>query len=560
MRSALSSSFGAGPSRTPLTPLDASNTANSVEAGCSGEHTYRHEVQILPVEPESESERKSAAILQQASYPAKSFRPSVHPHSKPRLSDEARLRPPEPHTPPRPHSDPVVPVSEPTFKSNPQAKVKDRIRNRGRKGKEKATAGSPKRRQGRNGDDSEYRPIIDLTQLSSSESEQGVPSSDSSDDVSSQQVTSRSRIRHQRAVSEQPLRPTKSKSTPSLDRLSRMTITPDKTGLPNVNTGGTAVQCAGFTRTGQPCKRLVKTSAPYLVSHHGDSGSAMREEEGDQRSDRVMGRYCKDHAGMICQVGGFYWRGQQGNAGIWIDFADYIPTSLGQQTQALLRMTMESKLTDKECPGYLYAYELRDLETPTLTFFKVGRTDNVPRRIGQWTNQCQSKTPTLRDIFPLPTSASTSSAAAATLTATSSRTTPIKYTTTHHGKAPLMTAAQHPLHRSGTLTTSFLPGATTHLNPPSVAMKRWERLVHIELSDRCASDPESGRAFDRVREKCRDCGMGHKEIFPLRKASTRTTGTGAGAGANARAGTGVYEDVVVEIICRWERFILAIAA
>ena len=53
---------------------------------------------------------------------------------------------------------------------------------------------------------------------------------------------------------------------------------------------------------------------------------------------------------------------------------EFIPAELGQQTQALLRMTMESPLTDKVCssspslaklivsqeaPGYLYAYELR---------------------------------------------------------------------------------------------------------------------------------------------------------------------------------------------------------
>jgi hypothetical protein len=29
-------------------------------------------------------------------------------------------------------------------------------------------------------------------------------------------------------------------------------------------------------------------------------------------------RYCKDHAGQICQVGGFYWKGEKS---VWIDFA-----------------------------------------------------------------------------------------------------------------------------------------------------------------------------------------------------------------------------------------------
>ncbi|WVO19889.1 uncharacterized protein IAS62_001179 [Cryptococcus decagattii] len=209
---------------------------------------------------------------------------------------------------------------------------------------------------------------------------------------------------------------------------------------------------------------------------------------------------------------GFYWRRERDSSGVWIEFDDYIPEALGQQTQTLLRMTMETKLTPKECAGFLYAYELKDLETSELSFYKVGRTDNVPRRIGQWTNRCQSKRPTLLDIFPRP-SVST---------------------------RPSVTSS---LHRSDTLTTSFLPGATTHRTPPLPAMKRWERLVHLELSERCASHPLSEQAYERVRMKCKDCGTVHREIFPLIKV---------------HQGHRIAYEEIVECVERWGKFIKVI--
>lgn len=97
---------------------------------------------------------------------------------------------------------------------------------------------------------------------------------------------------------------------------------------------------------------------------------------------------------------------------------DWIPPELGQQTQTLLRMTMESRLTEKvghtcfddacscidiedlqESPGFIYAYELRDLQTVRTSYFKVGRRDNVPRRIGQWTNRKSFTSTLLHNIY-----------------------------------------------------------------------------------------------------------------------------------------------------------------
>jgi hypothetical protein len=70
-----------------------------------------------------------------------------------------------------------------------------------------------------------------------------------------------------------------------------------------------AVRCSGYTRSGQPCKRVVKSTAPFLLSRDINLGV-----DGEQKEER----YCKDHAGRICQVGGFYWKG--GQKSVWVDF------------------------------------------------------------------------------------------------------------------------------------------------------------------------------------------------------------------------------------------------
>lgn len=100
-------------------------------------------------------------------------------------------------------------------------------------------------------------------------------------------------------------------------------ISPSKTKKSNsphkpYTSNSSSVQCSGFTRTGQPCKRLVRVKAPYLSAP--DASVALDEDGGDARSEKVMGRYCKDHAGMICTIKGFYWRRERDSSGVWIEF------------------------------------------------------------------------------------------------------------------------------------------------------------------------------------------------------------------------------------------------
>ncbi|WVQ70911.1 hypothetical protein IAR50_000436 [Cryptococcus sp. DSM 104548] len=420
-------------------------------------------------------------------------------------------------SPGRPQSDPQIVVARPERRTSPRTSPR---------GKENSQPGpstpikkppsgqiSSRHRWAKPDPDGEYTPIIDLT-LSSPDSPSSPPlfSRKGPQSPSPSRPRAHSDIRNAFLTSPSPASSPARRKSPSksiANASSSLASSPSK--KPLTPTSKVGVQCSGFTRTGAPCKRIVRAHAPYLAT---PIGGREDDDEGDIRSERVMGRYCKDHAGMICKTKGFYWRNGEGEdaSKVWIDFEDYVPRDLSEQTQTLIIMTMEGRLTPKEKPGYLYVYELRDLESDDLSFYKCGRTDNVPRRIGQWTHQCQSKTPSLLDIFPRP-DASTSI-------------------------APQTSGSD----RSQELITSFLQGATTHVIPPLPAMKRWERLVHIELAERCALDDSSKRAFEKVRLKCVDCSSVHREIFPLPKEK--------GSKSN------YY--IVEECVERWGRFIEAI--
>lgn len=144
---------------------------------------------------------------------------------------------------------------------------------------------------------------IDLTYSPASSSSTATPPSN---------VTPRSPARlRKRATSEQPPTPT---------ALAGQT----QSRSPAPKDSGAAVRCAGYTRAGQPCKRLVKASAAFLstldLNTAGDqmSSPCLEGSKGTAKvGDEVVGRYCKDHAGMICSASGFYPRD---NPGVWVAF------------------------------------------------------------------------------------------------------------------------------------------------------------------------------------------------------------------------------------------------
>lgn len=81
-------------------------------------------------------------------------------------------------------------------------------------------------------------------------------------------------------------------------------------------------RCAGFTKTGQACKRLVKVVAPVFATI--DRGGK-DEGTGDDR------RFCKDHVKSICAAKGFYWRSGHGedDVGKWVEFDGETSSRLG---------------------------------------------------------------------------------------------------------------------------------------------------------------------------------------------------------------------------------------
>ena len=213
--------------------------------------TYASSIPPLPTPPAIPPRPATQVQVQTPPKPArKSFVPSFHPHRS--VSQVDLLRPPDLS---RPHSDSVVPLSA-------KAKGKSPVKGNGK------------------------QEIHDLTLDSDEESP----------------TTHR-----RRAISELP-RASPAKLAPSTPRTPNK-ISPIKPASSPLSPH--AVRCSGYTRSGQPCKRVVKSTAPFLLSR--DTSLALGLD-GEQKEER----YCKDHAGRICQVGGFYWRGAQKS--VWVDF------------------------------------------------------------------------------------------------------------------------------------------------------------------------------------------------------------------------------------------------
>lgn len=228
--------------------------------------------------------------------PPKSFKPSPYLHL-----------PVPPHTPPpgRPHSAPSAGASSSSSRRRAAGQVQD---------------------------------VIDVTLDSPSSSQ-----SYSSPSSPVAQVTPRSPARlRRRGASDQPQPSpisTPSRSSRPHDPATPKTV-PSRTNAivdsshPTPNNGSpasTATRCAGYTRTGERCKRTVKVEAPYLAamdlnlqsSGSGRSGGQDKGKakgkvpEDDEGEDDQGGRYCKDHAGMICSVEGYYSRDRPG---LWVRF------------------------------------------------------------------------------------------------------------------------------------------------------------------------------------------------------------------------------------------------
>ena len=202
----------------------------------------------------------------------------------------------------------------------------------------------------------------------------------------------------------------------------------------------------------------------------------------------------------------------------------HIPPHLSPQTTSLLLSELAKPVSEKDEEGYIYIFWLQDNATvansnddPSLLsppqtpqakrgrrtseivrqasvngsrqgpdlpkiLLKIGRANNVHRRMHEWARQC-GHTPTLIRWYPyVPSSSSPSSPVSATARAS-----------THGG------LASSP--KNSPMAPQFPISAVTGRKVPHV--HRVERLIHIELSDQ------------RVLHQCKACGKEHREWFEV---------------------------------------------
>jgi len=185
---------------------------------------------------------------------------------------------------------------------------------------------------------------------------------------------------HSNPIFSSAAKPNSSVSTPakpSFGRLPGSPSTPSKSNKSEISStvstpSGKAgqEQCSGVTKAGKRCARMVKTT-PAL--------SGFGSDDGDSPS---IPRFCHQHTKELLGPSGFYGR----KTGEWVNFEEWIPPYLQQETQVSLRVEMEKAHSQSDVPGYIYTFEIREGQTETIKL-KVGRAVNIVKRIDQWSKQ-----------------------------------------------------------------------------------------------------------------------------------------------------------------------------
>ncbi|KAG0037110.1 hypothetical protein BGZ82_003136 [Podila clonocystis] len=137
-------------------------------------------------------------------------------------------------------------------------------------------------------------------------------------------------------------------------------------------------QCQGFNSNGYRCKRKVKLDRPV------EDGEVLLCHDHEVEDDEVV-VHIEGQGGVLLQ---------------WLDVSVWVNPHLPDHVQTKLRRAMERPVSDTDKPGYIYTYQLLETrQNKTHTFFKVGRTDNVHRRMNEWSDKCGSP-PILIEVFP----------------------------------------------------------------------------------------------------------------------------------------------------------------
>ncbi|KAF9213399.1 hypothetical protein BGZ59_005396 [Podila verticillata] len=137
-------------------------------------------------------------------------------------------------------------------------------------------------------------------------------------------------------------------------------------------------QCQGFNSNGYRCKRKVKLDRPV------EEGEVLLCHTHEVDDDEVV-VHIEGQGGVLLQ---------------WLDVSVWVNPHLPDYVQTKLRRAMEKPVSDTDKPGYIYTYQLLETrQNKSHTFFKVGRTDNVHRRMNEWSDKCGSP-PILIEVFP----------------------------------------------------------------------------------------------------------------------------------------------------------------
>lgn len=297
-------------------------------------------------------------------------------------------------------------------------------------------------------------------------------------------------------------------------------------------------QQQGQGKRGRPIVIRDDSDPEFEVSTSSDESSisitlsSKSSEEDDEDDtpdeDGPLPLYCHQHAKEINKTQGFHTTSSPCR---YIPFSDYIPPTASDLTAARMRTAMVEPLSEADLAeeGYIYIYEILEKQaigstggthssaraamsttsSRTHTSLKVGRSVNPMARMAQWRSQCSSREAHLRALLPL-----------------------LDPAMSQRVNAPVGAGATSGS-GMGMGRQGLLVGADRVLTRGIVGSHRWEKLVHLELRERCASP--SALAAAETAHKCSDCGKRHREIFAV----------------PAELG---FEGVK-EVVLRWERFV-----
>ncbi|GAA5872598.1 hypothetical protein JCM8547_003706 [Rhodosporidiobolus lusitaniae] len=299
------------------------------------------------------------------------------------------------------------------------------------------------------------------------------------------------------------------------------------------------VQCAGITASSSRCTRMVTVSSvpPRRSPSAGDEQEEGEDGSGEEGAEEHY-TYCGQHAKLALVESGMYLR-TAGGKEEWVEYADWIPSTLPLGTQATLRGLMSRPVSEKDKKGFIYLHQLLPRRSPDsssspppfpspvspapsrppTTLLKLGRALHPVARLSQWRASCPSVEILVRGVFPLPKSSSTSSS-----------------------------SGSLPPTQAGVRLTIAEDGTPNH--------HRWERLCLVELAGReeqCLSSLPRGGSSKKRREKCGDCGRVHQECFVLPRGAVSSAGWRGEDGM--KEGEEEQEEWTArEVVMRWERW------